>query len=82
MNTPTVTVAAITSMLTMFWPLNRNERLISPCSLPKATRLPLNEIAPISAPTTASVDMVSDMCSPRYSSTAAIAAAAPPPKPL
>ncbi len=65
-----------------FWPLKRTDFVIKPCSLAKAIKLPLKDTAPMKPPTVAMV-RCTKLCSlPLYSSTAAIAAAAPPPMPL
>ena len=55
---------------------------MSPCSFPNAIRLPLKETAPMKPPTEAMVRCTMLCSLPLYSSTAAIAAAAPPPMPL
>ena len=39
----------------IFWPLNLKDPLISPCNLPKAIKLPENEIEPITPPTNAKI---------------------------
>ncbi len=80
---PSRTANAVTVTLTCCWRRNRMGRsLISRCSLAKATRLPLNAIAPIRAPATARTSRPVPGSSPRSSSTAAMAPAAPPPMPL
>ena len=60
----------------------RSGRLMSPCSLAKATREPEKETEPIRAPLTASARKIPECSSPLSNSTAAMAAAAPPPMPL
>ncbi len=56
--------------------------MIKPCSLAKAIKLPLNDTAPMKPPAAAMVRWTMLCSLPLYSSTAAIAAAAPPPMPL
>ena len=41
----------------MFWPRKRKLRLISPCSLPNAIRLPANDTAPMMPPRTPSTSV-------------------------
>ena len=79
---PSATVTSKIARLRNFWPPKRTDFVISPCSLPKAIKLPLKETAPMRPPTAAIV-RCTRLCSlPPYSSTAAIAPAAPPPMPL
>ena len=79
---PASSVAASTTMLTKFWPGNRMLRLMSPCSLANAMRLPENDTAPMMPPSTPRVSTAVPCTSPANSSTAAMAPAAPPPMPL
>ena len=77
--------AAVTSnmaRLTNFWPPKRTDLVINPCSLANAIKLPLNDTEPMKPPMRAMVRCVTLCSLPRYNSTAAIAAAAPPPMPL
>ena len=79
---PKPTVISNIAKLTNFWPEKRTDLVIKPCNLANAIRLPLKETAPMNPPTAAMV-RCTGLCSlPLYSSTAAIAAAAPPPMPL
>ena len=49
--TARTTAPARTSRLSTFWPGNRNDFLMIPCSLAKAIMLPLKLTEPMSAPT-------------------------------
>jgi len=79
---PSASAAMRTMSVRNFCPPKRRLPWMSPCSLPKAMALPLKDTAPIMPPTTARVLIAMPTAAPRYSSTAAIAAAAPPPMPL
>ncbi len=79
---PKPTVTSKIAKFTNFWPPKRTDLVIKPCSLAKAIKLPLKDTAPMKPPTAAMV-RCTRLCSlPLYSSTAAMAAAAPPPMPL
>ena len=79
---PSTTATARISILKNCWPPKRKDFLMSPCSLPNAMPEPENDTAPIRPPSTANAPNTGLSVGPRYSSTAAIAAAAPPPMPL
>ena len=80
--TPSAAVASNIAKFTNFCPPKRTDLVIKPCSLAKAIRLPLKDTAPMNPPIVA-MARCTTLCSvPRYSSTAAMAAAAPPPMPL
>ena len=52
--TPTASEPRNSRPLTNFWPPKRSVLLMTPCSLAQAIKLPLNEMAPMMPPTTAS----------------------------
>ncbi len=80
--TASTTAPASTSRLMTFWPGNRNDFLMMPCSLAKAIMLPLKLTEPMSAPMMPRTAKLVGMVSGFMNSTAAISAAAPPPMPL
>jgi hypothetical protein len=80
--TPNTSAASRMSRFTIFWPLKRTDFVIRPWSLPKAMRLPLKDTEPMNPPMVAIARCTMFCSAPRYSSTAAMAAAAPPPMPL
>ncbi len=54
---PSTSAATSSSMLKICWPEKRMLFVISPCSLPNAIALPLNDTDPMIPPTTASVEV-------------------------
>ena len=79
---PKPTVTSKMARFKNFWPPKRTDLVINPCNLAKAIRLPLKDTEPMKPPMVAMVRWVILCSLPRYSSTAAMAAAAPPPIPL
>ena len=79
---PSASVISNIARFRNLWPPKRTDLVIKPCNLANAIRLPLKETAPMKPPITAMVRCVGLCSLPPYNSTAAIAAAAPPPMPL
>ena len=79
---PSATVTSNMAKFRNFWPPKRTDLVIKPCSFAKAIKLPLNDTEPMKPPMVAMVRCVMLCSLPRYNSTAAMAAAAPPPMPL
>ena len=79
---PRPAVISNIARFTNFWPPKRTDLVIRPCNFAKAIRLPLNDTEPMNPPMVAMVKCVMLCSLPRYSATAAMAAAAPPPIPL
>ncbi len=73
---PNPAVTSRMARFTNFWPPKRTDLVIKPWSFAKAIRLPLKDTEPMKPPTVAIVRCTMLCSLPRYSSTAAMAAAA------